>query len=81
MIDASSKWSAQLITLHNELCGAAPSTSAILCTASFKFSWTVHSSRENYIYLNWNLATASRDKPYNTMWNAMLYGRKANDQH
>ena len=50
MIDASSKWSAQLITLHNELCGAAPSTSATLCTASFKFSLTTHSSSLQFKY-------------------------------
>ena len=30
---------------------------------------TIHrpTEAENYIYLNWNLATASRGKPYNTM--------------
>ena len=50
MIDASFKWSAQLITLHNERCGAAPSTSATLCTASFKFSLTVHSSSLQFKY-------------------------------
>jgi hypothetical protein len=50
MIDASSKWSAQLITLHNELCGAAPSTSATLCTVSFKFSLTIHSSSLQFKY-------------------------------
>ena len=31
-------------------------------------SWVgVWNGRENYIYLNWNLAMASRGKPYNTM--------------
>ena len=52
MIDASSKWSAQLIKLHDELCGtgAAPSTIATLCTARFKFSLTVHSSSLQFKY-------------------------------
>ena len=46
IIGASSKWSAHLITL----CGVAPSTSATLCTASFKFSLTVHSSSLQFKY-------------------------------